>query len=108
MITNETRKQLIIGKVKHAKSWLSKAIGLMFKFKVDYGLVFVFNTENKLNFHMLFMFFPIDMLFLDSKLKITKIIHAKPWQIGLVGHGKYVIELPFRTTAKVGDKISFK
>lgn len=108
MITNETKKQLIIGKVKCAKSLFSKAAGLMFRFKIDYGLVFIFNIEKKLNLHMWFVFFPIDILFLDSRLRITKIIHAKPWQIDLVGHGKYVIELPFRTNAKIGDKISFK
>ena len=55
------------------KSLLSKSIGLMFQSKVKKKLIFVFKKEKIIPLHMLFVFCPIDVIFLDKKKKIVEI-----------------------------------
>ena len=99
-------------KVYLIKSFFGKALGLMFKEKVDYGIVFMFYMENNTHhLHTCFMRFAVDILFLDSKFKVLKIIrNIKPWKLDIKGKGKYIVELPAGKSlnTKVGDKISFK
>lgn len=45
--------------------------GLMFSKKRN--LLFVFDDERIRSFHMFFVFFPIDLIFLDSKKRIVEI-----------------------------------
>ncbi len=45
--------------------------GLMFSKKQN--LLFVFDDERIRSFHMFFVFFPIDLIFLDSKKRIVEI-----------------------------------
>ncbi len=56
-------------KIVHS-SW-GKARGLMFSKKKN--LIFVFEKEKRISLHMLFVFFPIDVLFLDKDKKIIEI-----------------------------------
>ena len=111
MIKNTSKNKVLSSKAKYAKSLFSKALGLMFKDEGDYGLVFNFYIENNKSVHTYFMKFPIDILFLDSNNKVTKIYkNVKPWRSNVFGKGKYVIELPagksFNT--QIGDVIRFK
>ncbi len=111
MIRNISKNKVLAERVKFAKGLFRQTFGLMFKSKIDYGLLFNFNIENKHYFHTCFMRFPIDILFLDSKKRVLKVMkNVKPWGFNICGKGKYVIELPagksFNT--QIGDKISFK
>ena len=111
MIRNPSKNKVLIKKAKFAKGLFRQMFGLMFKSKIDYGLVFTFYIENKHYIHTYFMRLPIDILFLDSKKIVLKIMkNVKPWKVNVYGRGKYVIELPagksFNT--QIGDKISFK
>ncbi len=54
------------------RSLLSKARGLMFRARHK-DLVFEFKKEKIVGIHMLFVFFPIDLLFLDSNMKVAEI-----------------------------------
>lgn len=111
MIKNISKKKVLIKNAKFTKNTFSQGFGLMFKKKINYGLVFNFNIENIKSIHTCFMRFPIDLLFLNSNMNVTKVVrYAKPWTFSITGRGKYVIELPagksFNTA--IGDKISFK
>jgi uncharacterized membrane protein (UPF0127 family) len=78
------------------------------------GLVFIFNREDKYSLHMLFVFFPIDVLWLNKEKKIVDIkenfrpfsLLAKPKD-----KAKYIIELPAGaikgSNTKIMDSVSF-
>lgn len=89
-----------------------KAKGLMFS--KPRPLIMVFKKQSKIMLHMLFVFWPIDILFLDkSKLVVDLKEKAKPFQLSIKSKkpAKYVIELPFgtikKTKTKIGHKITF-
>ena len=115
MIKNKTKNKIIANKTKECKTILSKAKGLMLtKKKEDEGLVFTFNTEQKWGIHMLFVFYPIDVLWLDKNKEVVDlreelkpfILSAKPKK-----EASYIIELPAgtinKTKTEIGDKIIF-
>lgn len=84
----------------------------MFRFKKpEKALVFIFRKERRADLHMLFVFFPIDALFLDKNKKIVDMKkNFKPFSYYSPKVKAYfVVELPkgiLRNT-KVGDKIIF-
>jgi len=115
MIKNQTRKKILTKNTKHCKTLLSKTKGLMFTTKkTDEGLIFTFNTEQKWSIHMLFVFYPIDVLWLNKNKEVVDlrknlkpfILSAKPKQEAL-----YIIEIPAgiiqKTKTGIGDKIIF-
>jgi uncharacterized membrane protein (UPF0127 family) len=114
MIKNITKKTILVNNSKIIKSDLRKAIGLMFSRKLkDNALVFVFNYESLIPLHMFFVFYPIDVLFLDKNRKVVDIKeNFKPFTLYTnKKQAKYVIELPKgtinKTRTSIGDKIQF-
>ena len=115
MIKNLTSKKKIASKKIMARSFMSRVRGLMFTLpKEDTGLVMVFEKEMIISLHMFFVFYPIDILWLDSKKRVVEFrkfaFPFMPW----IEPGKkamYVVELPVYSIdgskTKVGDKISF-
>jgi len=90
-----------------------RAFGFMFKFrKPDSGLVFEFPRERRADLHMLFVFFTIDVLFLDKNKNVVEIKKEfRPFAYySPRSKSKYVIELPRRALGrtKPGDIIAFK
>lgn len=90
-----------------------KALGLMFRSKKpDFGLVFVFNRELRADLHMLFVFFPIDVLFLDKNKKVVDIKkNFKPFgYCAPKAKAMFVVEMPvgLLKNTVVGDKIIIK
>ncbi|MDO8428976.1 MAG: DUF192 domain-containing protein [Candidatus Diapherotrites archaeon] len=100
MLFNKTQNQIIIEKVKLAQTRHQKAKGLMFENQknFNYALVFDFEKEVRMqaSLHMMFVFFPIVVLFLNSEKKIVEIAHLKPFQLNYTPKNKiqYAIELP--------------
>ena len=92
---------------KICKSAWSKARGLMFSRKKN--LVFVFNKEKRISLHMLFVFFSIDVLFLDKNKRIVEIKkNFRPFSFYTSKEkAKYVIELVEYNNYKIGEKIIF-
>ncbi len=92
---------------KICNSLWSKARGLMFSSKKN--LVFVFDKEKRISLHMLFVFFPIDVLFLDKNKKIVEIKkNFRPFNFYTSKEkAKYVIELVEDSNYKIGEKIKF-
>src|SRR3989344_5196355 len=94
---------------KICTSWFSKAKGLMFSFREN--LVFVFDDERRRNLHMFFVFFPIDLLFLDKNKKIVEIKKDfKPFTFyNSKEKAQYVVELAVKDSfdkLDIGDIVS--
>lgn len=117
MIINQNKTnshKIIVSRITLLKSALSKAKGLMFSKKIsDIGYVFVFDDEKIVSLHMLFVFFPIDVLFLDKNKKIVEIKESfRPFTFYTPqSKAKYVVELPCgivkEKEIKVGEGLSF-
>ena len=97
IIINKTTKGIIVGNSKRCRSTLCKVIGLMFSKKIeDYGVIFEFEKEEKIYMHMMFVFFPIDLVFLDKYKRVIEIKeNFKPFTLYTSKtRASYVIELP--------------
>ena len=76
-------------------------------------LIFIFNKEKIISLHMFFVFYPIDVLFLNKKKQVVEIKeNFKPFRIMIPKKpAKYIIELPNNTIkkskTKLGDTLSF-
>jgi len=94
-------------KYQICESIWSKARGLMFSKKKN--LVFVFDKEKRIALHMLFVFFPIDVLFLDKEKRIIEIKNNfRPFSFYTSENkAKYVVELTENNDYNIGDKVNF-
>ncbi len=86
-------------------TWLTRFRGLMFSKRKN--LLFEFDKEEIHPFHMLFVFYKIDIIFLDKDKVVVEIKRDfKPFTFYTPKNiSKYVIEIPQRTDVKVGDMI---
>lgn len=116
MIQNKTKQTLLAKDHKVCVGLWSKAKGLMFSKKRSLqgrGLVFEFSREQRLSMHMMFVFYPIDVLFLDEKRKVSEIKERFLPFTFLTSKEKsrYVLELPSgkvrETNTKTGDAIEW-
>ena len=112
-IKNLTNNNIITTRTKFCYSISSRFKGLMLSKKENIALIFKFSRESFIALHMIFVFYPIDVLFLD-KNKIVKDIkeNFKPFTFYTSKNKAiYAIELPQgtikKTKTKIGDKISF-
>ncbi len=89
----------------YCNNWWSCARGLMFRSKKN--LVMEFDSERKVNLHMWFVFYPIDVYVLDSSKKVVEVKkNFKPftfWSSSV--KGKYVVEMAYPKEYKIGEKI---
>jgi uncharacterized protein len=98
-LVNKTNKAVLAKSVKVCKSAWSKANGLMFSreaYVLKHPLVFIFDKARSQGLHMFFVFYPIDVLFLDDKKCIVE-MKQMFWPFTLYNskrQAKYVIELP--------------
>jgi uncharacterized membrane protein (UPF0127 family) len=109
MLINKTRNKIVVRKVKLANDYLTKLRGLMFenKEKFNYALVFDLRGEHKLSasIHMLFVFFPIDVLYLDRNKKVVQVVrNLKPFTPLFVPekHSAYIVEIPTGKSKGIG------
>ena len=85
----------------------------MFSKKTNKALVFDFYKEKIISLHMLFVFYPIDVLFLSKDKKVVEIKqNLKPFRLYTPKNkARYVVELLLGTIkkskTKLEDKISF-
>lgn len=81
-----------------------RATGLMFKKElVDEAYVFAFDSNQKIPIHMLFVFFPIDVLWINSDHEIVDLKkNIMPFTPSVFhkGRAKYLVELPAGTIDK--------
>ena len=108
-------KRIIISNVKLAKTHWERTKGLMFeeKKKFNYALIFEFPRESRIgtSLHMLFVFFPIDVLFMNKEKKVVDKVTLNPFIPNYTPKkaAKYVIELPKGKAKKikVGEKVEW-
>ncbi len=112
MIKNSTRNRILAKNTKICKSIFSKTFGLMFSLKRK-SLIFIFREEKIIPLHMLFVFYPIDVLFLDKNKKVVEAKkNFKPFSFHATKKkAMYVVELPKglikKSGTKLGDRIDF-
>lgn len=73
------------------------------------NLIFVFDKEQRISLHMLFVFFPIWVIYLDKEKVVVHYQKLIPFlSLCYPKHkAKYVLELIDKPQAKNGDKMSF-
>ena len=112
MIINKTKRIIISKRYKLCKTTLSKALGLMFSINPK-TLLLSWKQEKKRGIHMFFVFFPIDLIYLNKEKKVIAIKeNLKPFSIyNMAKPTQYIIELPKgkikRTKTKLKDIIEF-
>jgi len=114
-LKNITKNKILINKTKLCKNFLNKSIGLILHKKLkDKGLIFIYKKEKKISLHMIFVFFPIDVLFLNKNKKVIDMKKDfKPFSFYIAKKkAKYILELPEwtikKTKTEIGDKIKFE
>ena len=100
-LINKTKNKVIIDKVRIAGNFFSQLKGLMFeeRKKFDYALVFPMAIESRhgTSIHMLFVFFPIDIVFLDAGRKVVDVRRNVPSFLPYLAPkkpAKYFVEMP--------------
>lgn len=110
-IKNLTRGKILARSFGICSGIFSKAKGLMFSSRQKKALVFPFGSERIISLHMLFVFYPIDVLFLNKNGKIVEIKkNFKPFTVYTgIRRAKYAVELPcgIINKTKLNDKIEF-
>ena len=93
MINIYLNKKIIASNAKQAKNIFSQAFGL--RFKKQQNLIFDFKTERKEIIDMFFVFYPIDIIFLDENKKITELKeNFRPWKIyKMKNKARFMLEL---------------
>ncbi|MBN2458534.1 DUF192 domain-containing protein [Candidatus Woesearchaeota archaeon] len=110
-IRNVTRGTTISSTSIICKSIFRKARGLMFSSQKT--LIFEFSDERIIPLHMMFVFFPIEVLFVGRDKKVAEIKESfMPWSFYTPKKKAcYVIELESglirRSMTMVGDKLKF-
>lgn len=112
MIKTYTDK-IITRKTVFRKNIFQQGSGLMFRSKYalrDTAWVFVFTKEKYAPITMAFVSFPIDIVFLDKKMRIVEFVTTlRPWGFYNPKHkSQYVIEFEKGTIKKYKLKIGSK
>ncbi|MBI2653433.1 DUF192 domain-containing protein [Candidatus Woesearchaeota archaeon] len=114
MIVKNLTKKTAMGKnAKLVDGVISQSIGLMFSKKQNKDLIFKFSKEKTISLHMFFVFYPIDVLFLDkNKIVVDKKENFKPFAFYKSKEkAMYAIELPDgtikKTKTEIGDRVEF-
>jgi uncharacterized membrane protein (UPF0127 family) len=98
-------------KAKICSSFFSKSKGLMFSRKIgnDESLLFVFDKESIFgrSIHMLFVFYPINIFWLDKNYIVIDKTLAKPFGLYYAPNKpcKYILETNSEFKADIGEKI---
>jgi uncharacterized membrane protein (UPF0127 family) len=123
MIINLTRKAALAMEVETARSFFSKALGLMFRSGLPdgRGMLFPFSGEGRVGIWMLFMRFPIDLVYVNSAKRVVGIFErVRPvnWRPGTWKvyyppvPARYVLEVASgtvkRTGTEIGDVLEFQ
>ena len=111
----KSKNTTIMNKVKLANTSWQRTRGLMFEDikQFNYALIFDFPHESKIgtSLHMVFVFFPIDVLFLNKEKEVVDKVTLMPFTPNYTPKkaAKYVIEMPEGKAKKVkiGEKLSW-
>ncbi len=86
--------------IREYQSAWKKGLGLMFRRTApSFGVLFPFEKEQKVSIHMFFVFFPLDILWIDKNKLLVESKTLKPFQL-YSQRAKYVLEMPAGWTQK--------
>jgi uncharacterized membrane protein (UPF0127 family) len=110
MLYNKTLKAPIHRQTVMADSFFKRLKGLMFSKEFDFALIFPFQLESRVgaSIHMLFVFTPIDVVYLNKGKKVVDLKESlQPWTLNYTPKqaAKYLIELPAGLIKKKGIKL---
>ncbi|MFC6992355.1 DUF192 domain-containing protein [Haladaptatus sp. GCM10025707] len=102
-------RHVLATQVETADNVLQQGVGLMFRRSIsdDYGLAFRFSKARRRDIHMLFVFFPIDVIWARDS-EVVKVETLRPW----LGYGAatadLIVELPEGAASDVaiGDRLA--
>ena len=106
-ITNVTRDTTLVDRCRVASSARDRTVGLLATPPPGEPLL----IERSPSIHMFFMRYPIDVVFLDGDLRVTKIVPGlKPWRVvWWARRARDCLELPSGalegTETQVGDQL---
>ena len=112
-VKNVTRNTIIATRARVADSVLGRSIGLMFSLPTKTAMVLKFSSDSKIDLHMFFVFFPIDVLLVDKRSRVVELIEgfAPFTTYSAQKKAAFVVEVPAGTIrkskTKVGDEIAF-
>ncbi|MXV62485.1 DUF192 domain-containing protein [Natronorubrum sp. JWXQ-INN-674] len=102
------RGDVLATNVDIADAILSQTRGLMFRRSLpdDYALAFRFDTAKPRDVHMLFVFFPIDAVWIADGV-VQRVERLRPWRGFAREECDLLVELPAGTAADVepGDRL---
>ena len=109
MIRNESKGSIVCMNSRIISSLIGQTLGLMFSSQKN--IIFVLKEEKRENIHNFFVFFPIDVLFLDNKKRVVeKKENFRPFHL-YFGRNKarYILELKngLASDIAIGDQLSF-
>ncbi|MBI4441070.1 DUF192 domain-containing protein [Candidatus Woesearchaeota archaeon] len=106
-ITNPKTGQRL-DKVILAKTIFAKARGLMFA--KPQALLMAFAKPQYISLHTFFVFFPLQVYYLDATLKVMEQTVMQPFTFYSPSHlAQYILEVPAGVfTAEVGDSLDVK
>lgn len=114
MIRNVTKKKVLVKEHRVFMSVWSKGLGLMFRLHApSWAVVFPFFKPQRVSIHMFFVFFSLDILWLDKNLRVLEARTLRPWTLYAPAElASWVVELPAGvigcSCTKKGDLIEIK
>lgn len=107
----EERTNVVATRVDLADSLVSQTRGLMFRRSIpdDYALVFQFGPAKVRDLHMLFVFFPIDAVWVVDGV-VERVERLRPWRSFARARADMIVELPAGAAADIdpGDRLTLE
>ncbi len=116
MLVNKTTGEILAEEVEIADSFWTRFRGLMFRRSFEFGnaILFEIPTPRKFGIHTFFVFFPIDLIYLDEDFDVLELKKDLPsWRFYSPSvKSKYLIELPGgklrNSDVNVGDRLGLR
>jgi uncharacterized membrane protein (UPF0127 family) len=108
------KNKIILDYMDYLTNPLKILTGLMFsgENKISKGVCLVKSREDKIGVTMLFCFYPLEILFIDSNFKVVDKVILKPWILSYTPKKSYkhIIESSVGKfkDINIGDKIKIK
>jgi len=108
-IVNQSRDTTLADHVEVATSFWARAKGLIGRKSLPDSFALIIRPCGAI--HMLMVQLPLDVVHIDKRNHVVKILSIKPWRLGpFVPQSRWVIELPagtaLRTATQVGDVVA--
>jgi uncharacterized membrane protein (UPF0127 family) len=112
-IVHRRTGEVLLKGARWCDSYFCKLRGFQFRRSREPGetLILVYHMDQSITIHMFFVFFPLALVWVDSRGIVTHAQLAKPWRpyYSSPDLSRYVIETApeFLTQIEVGDEVDF-